>query len=147
MEHMGILKQMGLFQGLDSLELIQVSKLVKHRRYDVGDTVLKEGEEGDSLFVVKSGQFRAFVSYGGTEKELAVFKPAASFGELALMDHGPRSATVVALVKGELLEFTSADLETLMGHSERLKICLQSNIITDLALKLRRTNDRLLHLL
>lgn len=147
MEHVGILKQMDLFQGLDSLELIQVSKLVKHRRYEVGGTVLKEGEEGESLFVVKAGEFRAFVGFGGTEKDLAVFKSSDSFGELALIDHGPRSATVVALTRGELLEFTSVDLKTLMGHSESLKTTLQENIIRDLARKLRRTNDRLLHLL
>lgn len=147
MEHMGILKQMDLFQGLDSLELIQVSKLVKHRRYEPGGTVLKEGDEGDSLFVVKVGEFRAFVGFGGTEKDLAVFRASDSFGELALIDHGPRSATVVALTRGELLEFSSADLKNLMGHSDSLKVTLQENIITDLAAKLRRTNDRLLHLL
>lgn len=147
MEHMAILKQMGLFHGLDSLELIQVNKLVKHRRYEPGDFVIREGEEGQSLFIVKSGQFRAFVGYGGTEKDLAVFKPYDSFGELALIDHGPRSASVLALAKGELLEFTAQDLAALMDHSPELKIHLQDNIIRDLARKLRRTNDRLLHLL
>ena len=147
MEHMGILKQMDLFKGLDSMELIQVSKLVKHRRYEPGSTVLGEGEAGESLFVVKAGEFRAFVQGAGAEKDLAIFRPSDSFGELALIDRGPRSATVVALTRGELLEFSSSDLNALMAHSDALKITLQENIIRDLAHKLRRTNDRLMHLL
>ena len=138
---------MGLFKELDSLELIQVSKLVKHRRFEKGDTVISEGEPGESLFVVKDGQFRGFVGHGDSEKDLAIFKPSDSFGELALIDRGPRSATVSAMTKGELLEFDAGALDTLMDHSPSLKIKLQNNIITDLAAKLRRTNDRLLHLL
>jgi len=147
MEQIAILKQMGLFRDLDSLELIQVSKLVKHRKYEKDEVVLKEGDHGASLFVVKSGQFRAYVGQEESEKDLAVFKSADSFGELALIDHAPRSATVRAMTRGDLLEFDAAALESLMNHSLDLKLKLLSNLVRDLAAKLRRTNDRLVHLL
>ncbi len=117
MEQIAILKQMGLFRDLDSLELIQCSKLVKHRKYENDEVVLKEGDHGASLFVVKSGQFRAFVGQEESEKDLAVFKTADCFGELALIDHAPRSATVQAMTRGELLEFDAEALDSLMTHS------------------------------
>jgi len=147
MEQISILKKMGLFQDLDSLELIQVSKLVKHMRYEKDDMVLREGDHGASLFVVKTGQFRAYVGHGDSAKDLAVFKEADSFGELALIDHAPRSASVQALTRGECMEFDSDALAVLMTHSDSLKLKLLSNLVRDLAAKLRRTNDRLVHLL
>jgi len=147
MEHMAVLKQIGLFQGLDSMELVQVSKLVKHKRFKAGDIVLKDGEPGSSLFVVKKGEFRAFLGQGLNSAEVALFQSGASFGEVALLDHGPRSASVEAVTDGELLEFDVQAFQTLMAHSDDMKIKLLTNISTDLVTKLRRTNDTLALLL
>jgi CRP-like cAMP-binding protein len=147
MEKIEILKQMILFHNLDSLELIQLSKLVAHKTFVEGEIVIAEGEMGDSLFVVKSGQFRAFVTRDGVDQQLAVFNSGDSFGELALIDRHPRSASVAALVEGELLEFTKESFEKILQYSEKLKIKLLENLVYDLSLKLRRTNDRLVRLL
>ncbi len=147
MEKIEILKQMVLFHDLDSLELIQLSKLVTHKKYEKGDMVLAEGDMGDSLFVVKSGQFRAFVIRNGVEQQLATFNVGDSFGEMSLIDKQPRSASISALSDGELLEFTKESFETIMGYSQKLQIKLLQNLVNDVSLKLRRTNDRLLHLM
>lgn len=147
MEKIEILKQMVLFHDLDSLELIQLSKLVTHKKYEKGDMVLAEGDMGDSLFVVKNGQFRAFVIRNGVEQQLATFNVGDSFGEMSLIDKQPRSASISALSDGELLEFTKESFETIMGYSQKLQIKLLHNLVNDVSLKLRRTNDRLLHLM
>ncbi len=147
MEHMAILKQMGLFKGLDTLEFVQVSKLVKHKRFGAGERVMKEGDPGSSLFIVKAGKFRAYLDHGGHQHDLTLFGQGESFGELALIDYGPRSASIECLAGGELLECDAKDLQTLMGHSEALKIKLLQNLVTDLAEKLRKTDDRLAKLL
>lgn len=147
MEKIEILKQMVLFHDLDSLELIQLSKLVTHKKYEKGDMVLAEGDMGDSLFVVKSGQFRAFVIRNGVEQQLATFNVGDSFGEMSLIDKQPRSASISALSDGELLEFTKESFETIMGYTQKLQIKLLQNLVNDVSLKLRRTNDRLLHLM
>lgn len=147
MEKIEILKQMVLFHDLDSLELIQLSKLVTHKKYEKGDMVLAEGDMGDSLFVVKNGQFRAFVIRNGVEQHLATFNVGDSFGEMSLIDKQPRSASISALSDGELLEFTKESFETIMGYSQKLQIKLLHNLVNDVSLKLRRTNDRLLHLM
>jgi len=147
MEHMAVLKGIDLFRGLDSLELVQVSKLVKNRKFDAGERVLAEGEPGFALFAVKSGIFRAYLDAGHEKKELATFVAGDSFGELALIDHAPRSASVDAEVSGELLEFDDKAFETLLKHSEELKLKLLNNLVRDLATKLRRANDRLAQIL
>lgn len=147
MEDIAILRKMSLFRDFDSLELVQVSKLVKHVPFSSGDVVVRENSEGQSLFVVKEGKLHAFHEENGQRKELANFEPLSFFGELALIDHGPRSASVEALEDGELLEFDDKALETLIKHNEHLKLKLYMNLTDDLARKLRRTNDRLIKLL
>jgi CRP-like cAMP-binding protein len=147
MEQMAVLKSIDLFKGLDSLELVQVSKLVKHKRFDAGQQVLSEGEPGFSLFAVKSGIFRAYIQGSKARKELATFVAGDSFGELALIDHAPRSASVDAEVSGELLEFDDKAFETLLKHSEELRLKLLNNLVRDLASKLRRASDRLAQIL
>lgn len=147
MEKVEILKQMVLFNNLDSLELIQLSKLVDHKIYNANELVIAEGEIGDSLFVVKSGQFKAFVVREGEEQHIATFNVGDSFGELALVDEQPRSASISAITDGELLEFTKENFQKILSHSDKLKMKILLNLITDLALKLRRTNDRLIRLL
>jgi CRP/FNR family transcriptional regulator, cyclic AMP receptor protein len=147
MEKIEILKQMVLFHDLDSLELIQLSKLVSHKKFEEGEMVLAEGELGDSLFVVKKGQFRAFVVRDGVEQDIAKFNLGDSFGEMSLIDKQPRSASISAITEGELLEFTKESFESILGYSQKLQIKLLQNLVNDISLKLRRTNDRLLHLL
>jgi len=146
MEDMAVLKKMRLFQDLDTLELIQISKLVRHHRFAPGEAAIKEGDHGNSLFVVKSGTFRAYVTRQN-QQELAQFGPGESFGELALWDAAPRSATVEAQSAGELLELTSEAFRQILSHSAELRERLYENLIRDLVVKLRRTNDKLLHLL
>jgi CRP-like cAMP-binding protein len=147
MENIAILKKMALFADLDTLELIQISKLISNHRYTKGGMVIREGDRGSSLFAVKTGQFRAYVTRGGNQQDLAVFQSGESFGELALVDAAPRSASVEALTAGELLELTAEDFETILGYTPDLRQKIHENLIRDLVLKLRRTNDRLLHLL
>ena len=147
MEQMAVLKQIDLFEGLDHMELIQVAKLVKHRKFEGGERVLTEGEPGFALYAVKAGIFLAFLEVPGEARELATFVAGDSFGELALIDHAPRSASIEAVTAGELLEFDAKAFETLLHHSDDLRLKLLNNLVRDLASKLRRANDRLARIL
>lgn len=147
MEHAAVLKRMELFRSLDSLELVQVSKRVRHLKVRADEVVVREGDPGDSLFIVKQGRFRASTTTGAFPLELGTFEEADLFGELVLLDGGVRSATVEALSDGELLELCRKDFEELLNHSVDLKVKLLQNLVKDLAAKLRRTNDQLAKLL
>jgi len=147
MENIQLLKQMELFSNLDPLEMIQVNKRIKTRPYKMGDLVLTEGGLDTGMFVVKSGQFRAFVERDGQPQDLAVFTEGEHFGELAITDGKPRSASVAAMMDGVLLELTQKNFQGLLQYSNKLREHLLENLVRDLVQKIRRTNDRLLQLL
>jgi CRP/FNR family transcriptional regulator, cyclic AMP receptor protein len=88
-----LLRKVGLFSGLDERELESLAEEFNERRFSAGDKIALEGEGGLMFFVVESGE--ASVEVHG--EEVARLGPGSSFGEIALIDRRPRTATVTAL--------------------------------------------------
>jgi len=86
------IQRVELFAGMNRRQSEQIARLLKERRFAKGETVIMEGSGGAAFFIIDSGQ--ATVSSKGTE--LATLGPGEYFGEVALIDGGPRSATVTA---------------------------------------------------
>jgi pyruvate,water dikinase len=86
------LQRVGLFAEMDRKQARQIARLLKERHYAPGETVIMEGSGGAAFFLIDSGE--VIVSAKGEER--ARLGPGDCFGELALIDGGPRSATVVA---------------------------------------------------
>ena len=87
-----ILQRVPLFADLEKRDLTQIASSFKAREYAAGDTIATEGEGGVGFFLIESGE--ATVSVRG--KEIARLKAGDSFGEVALIDDGARTATVTA---------------------------------------------------
>ena len=86
------LKKVPLFAGLDNKELLQIASSMRERKFKAGDTVTQEGAGGVGFFVVEQGQ--ADVSVGGESK--GSVGPGDYFGEIALINESPRTATLTA---------------------------------------------------
>lgn len=86
------LQRVELFAGMDRRQSEQIARLLKERRFAKGETVIMEGSGGAAFFIISSGE--AKVASKGID--LAKLGPGDYFGELALIDGGPRSATVTA---------------------------------------------------
>ena len=86
------LQRVPLFADLTQREVRQIARLFKQRRFAEGETVVKEGSGGAAFFVIESGEATLFIR-GKKKKTL---KADDYFGEIALIDGGPRSATVTA---------------------------------------------------
>ena len=81
------------------------------RQYGAGETIVREGESGDCLYVIQSGEVEVIRERDGAEVQLAVLKESDFFGEGSLFDREKRSATVRAL--GEVRVLT-VDKKTLL---------------------------------
>lgn len=136
-ESIQLLKQIYIFQELTSLEMIQINKIVHTRRIKAGDQIIKEGAAPDYMYVVKEGKVR--VCRQGDE--LAVLQQGDHFGEIALIDHGPRSADVVALEDGELLTISQQEFRTLLEHDTSIRLKVYEAFLTTLCSRLRSAND------
>jgi CRP/FNR family transcriptional regulator len=88
-----LLRGVKLFSGLDDRELESLADEFNERRFSAGDQIALEGEGGLNFFVVESGE--ASVEVQG--QEVSRLGPGNAFGEIALIDRRPRTATVTAL--------------------------------------------------
>ena len=86
------LQRVPLFSDLSRQELKRIASVFKERRFAAGETVIQQGSGGAAFFVINSGE--ASVSVNGRQQR--VLGPGDSFGELALIDEGTRTATVTA---------------------------------------------------
>jgi CRP/FNR family transcriptional regulator, cyclic AMP receptor protein len=95
-------KNVPLLEGLDERHLQRLANAAKERRYREGDELTSEGAERGSRFFFVIGEGNATVTRGGGQ--LATLGPGDYFGEMALIDEGARSATVVAAT--DMLTYT-----------------------------------------
>jgi CRP/FNR family transcriptional regulator len=87
-----LLQHVRLFEGVDDKELAHIAASFKERTFSAGDVIAEEGSSGIGFFVIESGTAKA--THG--DLVIAELGPGSSFGEVALIDEGPRSATVTA---------------------------------------------------
>lgn len=97
-------RQVSLFFGFSDVELIRMLKICKSRRIPSGNFLFKEGDKGDSLFVVIAGQIDITKSQNGTSQVLVSMEAGDCFGEMAIIDSEPRMADAVAASDATVLE-------------------------------------------
>lgn len=104
--------------------------------------VVHAGDDGDTMFMVLEGELRVRVMVNGKESILATLEPGESFGELALLDQGKRSADVIANVDSVLLAISASGLDKLFQEAPTLAAPFLRAIGRVTAARLRTTNRR-----
>jgi CRP/FNR family cyclic AMP-dependent transcriptional regulator len=132
------LHQIGLFADLSVPQLDELAQLVRRRPYQRGATIFHKGDPGTGLYLITQGRVKIVVpSETGEEALLAMLESGDVFGELALFDGLPRSATVVALQPTEVLLLYRDDFVGFVGrHPE-----VASALFSVLSRRLRATNE------
>ncbi len=103
---MDILREVPLFEALPEAALTQLAEGARRQRHTAGEAVVREGEKGDSLYVVLSGLLEVQMTLVGEDQGRPRLFAGACIGEIALLSGSPRTATVVAVVASELAEIT-----------------------------------------
>jgi CRP/FNR family transcriptional regulator len=130
------LRTCGLFGHADEATLDTLAAALRIRRFRKGETVFHQGDPGDALFIVASGSVKVVLpSDEGAEPAIvAVLGPGEFFGELALLDGAPHSATIVAIEATETLVLNRDAFLALIDDQPELRRAL----LASLAVEIRR---------
>jgi CRP/FNR family transcriptional regulator, cyclic AMP receptor protein len=114
-ERVAALRRTPLFAGVPDHVLAGLARIAEEVRVDAGDTVITQGDEDDSMFVIAHGRVRVHVGM----RTVVELEPGASVGELSLLAPEPRSASVTAVTPGVLLRVRGPAFDELMvDHPE-----------------------------
>jgi CRP/FNR family cyclic AMP-dependent transcriptional regulator len=120
-EKAAVLARTELFKGVDDAARRLIAERVGERVVERGRSVFVQGEPGDRMYVLAEGAVKLYVSSReGGIVELARHRPPASFGELAVLDGGSRSASAEAVEDSVLLVVTRAELLRLLRSEEKV---------------------------
>lgn len=126
------------FSGLDPVSLERVGQGMRTRRFRRGEVIFHMGDPGDALFIVASGAVKIMLpSETGEEAILATLRAGDVFGELALLDGAPRSATATALEPTETLVLPRDRFRELLATEPAIRDAL----LASLAAELRRLTN------
>jgi len=131
------LSRIPLFKRLTSDELEQLAAEVDQVKFDADETIFNEQDKGDALYVVEAGSVRIWVLDEDVKPvTLAELQPGEFFGELAVLDRGPRSTNATAIVETTLHRLSSDDFQRfLMEHPD-----VAIDVICEIGARMRQTN-------
>jgi cGMP-dependent protein kinase 2 len=122
--------------GLSPQDIAEVLASSELKEVKAGQTVVREGEEGYDIFIVRTGSMTVEKNIGGKDIFLSYIPAGSYFGEMALIDGGRRTATVSAAIKSEVVRLDGNEFRKLLAQNDKLRIKLE----TDMASR-RKIND------
>jgi len=139
MDERELLRTVPIFAELEEVDITSLAQLAT-RRHSAKDTVVFfENEEGDSFFMILEGRIRVTIlGDDGREIILTILGPGDFFGEMALLDNEPRSATAIAAEDTELLCLHRSDFQKIAT-----KRSITAGLIKVLTQRLRRANHQI----
>ena len=138
-----ILRNSELFVGLTEDDLDKVAAICQKETYAAGDVIAHKGEAGNELCIVVEGFVEITLPTPGNAADhvLVQLGKGQVIGEMALIDGGPRSATVRALTTPTVIEVIRREaFEKLCEENTRIGYLVMRNLAADLSFKLRRQN-------
>ncbi len=134
------LHKVPMFQDLNDRQLEKLARSFVERRFSAGEDMVTQGQGGVGFFVIVSGKAEAVRERSdGTKVLVNTFGPTDFFGEMALLDDGPRTATVTAVETSDCLLLKSWDFIGLLKEDAEMAVA----ILQELAKRFRIALDRL----
>jgi CRP/FNR family cyclic AMP-dependent transcriptional regulator len=136
-----LLARLEVFSALEERELREVAQLAVPRSYERGEVIFREGDTGDTCYVIRSGSVSVMREHqDGRVIALAELRAGAMFGELSMFGGETRSATVETLEPTRAVALLAADFQRLLRSHPQIAV----KMLNALADRLREANERLL---
>jgi len=129
-----------VFAGFNATDLKAIEPYLNRASYPAGAIIFRESEAGNEALFVVRGTASAYLQSPNTDIRLATFAPGAIFGELAILDAGVRSATVIADKELVCRTLTTSNFAALSAKSPSIAIRLLAAIAHELSGRLRTAN-------
>jgi len=141
-ELLQIIKLIEIFHRLNDTQLHEITAIAKRESYKGGDTIIEQDTPGDSMYIIVQGQVEILKRDAEGDMQTALFLGEGQvFGELALLDQGLRTATIIADDDPTIVySLTRDSIEGLCRADTALGYQLMRNLALDLAFKLRHQN-------
>jgi len=140
-----LLKQVPIFSDLSPKELAEVEKIVHRRSYKRNEPIIKTGDPGLGMYIIVKGSVEIATEEGKCEKSvLAQLSDGSFFGDLALLDESPRSASAIALEDCNVIGFFRPDFLDLLYRKPKLGIKVLFALAKTIGERLRRTDELLM---
>jgi len=137
-----MLSKIPVFEKLEPKELRQVASIVHRRQYIKGESVFYQGDPGLGMYVIEKGKVGvAVVGDDGTQKEITELTNGDFFGEIALLDESPRSASVVVKEDSELIGFFRPDLFEIIEKTPKTGLKVVVKLAEMIGERLRNMNN------
>lgn len=142
-----LFRRFELFRGLTDEELDRVAGFVTYCVYEGGDEIIEEGEESRALYILLEGQVEVLKKDDGADRHLATLQRDAIFGELGLVLGDPRSATVEAARRADVLRMDGEEFESLRSDNDLAAYKIEHNILKMVAERQSAMNRELMSLM
>ena len=139
----GSLRRIKILADLKDAQLAHLAEYMELQEVSQWSVLFNQGDTSDSMFLVLAGELRARTVVNGKETILSTFGPGDFFGDMALFDHGPRSADVVANVDSTLLKISSVSFDRLTREAPALATPFLQATARTLSARIRADNKRL----
>jgi CRP-like cAMP-binding protein len=142
MTNLATLKQSTLFNGMSDAEIEALGGFFNEKLMPEGMTVFVENMPGESLFLIRQGAIQiSRMLAEGDEKTPVILGAEEVFGEMAILDAAPRSATARVAEEARLLSLRKAEYEVLCEQNPRLALKLTRNIVRVFSRRIRENDD------
>ena len=139
----GSLRRIKILADLKDNQLAHLAEYMEMQEVRQWSVLFSQGDISDSMYLVLAGELRARSMVDGKETILATFTTGDFFGDIALFDHGPRSADVVANTDSTLLKITSTAFERLTREAPALATPFLQATARTMSARIRADNNRL----
>jgi len=136
-----------IYRDFEAEDIEVLSGLCEDKSYSDKETIVKEGDPGDAMFIIKKGSVKIYKETKNRRKLIALISEGEFFGEMTLIDSSPRSATVVANGPAELVRFSTRAFNEIKTNYSKTGFKVVGVLLKFMSHRIRRTTKKAASLL